>query len=182
VDKKPTAEAPPKKCDDTQALIDRAQRGDATALAALGDFLDRPDVLDQVGNLARMAQVNLIAKYCGKNLLVKEGLTRKMEALFLEVAGPNPTALERLLAERVVTCWLHLHHLEAIYAGKESMPLDLGAYYQRSITAAHKRYLSAIKTLATVRKLAVPVLQINVARKQVNVAGSAVVDPTRETP
>jgi hypothetical protein len=36
---------------------------------------------------------------------------------------------------------------------------------------AHKRYLSAIKTLATVRKLAVPVLQINVAKQQVNVAG-----------
>jgi hypothetical protein len=37
---------------------------------------------------------------------------------------------------------------------------------------AHKRYLSAIKTLATVRKLALPVLQVNIAKKQVNVAGS----------
>jgi hypothetical protein len=30
---------------------------------------------------------------------------------------------------------------------------------------------SAIKTLAVVRKLAVPVLQVNIAKKQVNVAG-----------
>jgi len=36
---------------------------------------------------------------------------------------------------------------------------------------AHRRYLSALKTLALVRKLAVPVLQVNIARKQVNVAG-----------
>lgn len=90
------------------------------------------------------------------------------------MGGPNPAPLERLLAECVVACWLHLHHLETIYAGKESMSLELGSYYQRSITSAQKRYLAAIKTLALVRKLAVPVLQVNIARKQVNVAGSCV--------
>ena len=37
------------------------------------------------------------------------------------------------------------------------------------MNAAHKRYLSAIKALALVRKLAVPAFQINLARKQVNV-------------
>ena len=37
---------------------------------------------------------------------------------------------------------------------------------------AHRRYLTAIKTLAIVRKLALPVLQVNIAKKQVNVAGS----------
>jgi hypothetical protein len=31
--------------------------------------------------------------------------------------------------------------------------------------------LSSLKTLAVARKLAVPVLQVNIARKQVNVAG-----------
>jgi hypothetical protein len=31
-----------------------------------------------------------------------------------------------------------------------------------------------LKTLALVRKLAVPVLQVNIAKKQVNVAGSCV--------
>jgi hypothetical protein len=35
---------------------------------------------------------------------------------------------------------------------------------------AHRRYLSALKTLALVRKLAVPVLQPNFAEKQVNAA------------
>jgi hypothetical protein len=34
-----------------------------------------------------------------------------------------------------------------------------------------KALLAAIKTLAVVRKLAVPVLQVNIAKKQVNVAG-----------
>jgi hypothetical protein len=59
--------------------------------------------------------------------------------------------------------WLHLHHLEAADAGKESMALELGSYYQRSISSAQKRYLAAIKALALVRKLTVPVLQVNIA-------------------
>jgi hypothetical protein len=62
-----------------------------------------------------------------------------------------------------------------MYAGKESMALELGTYYQRCLSAAQKRYLAAIKTLALVRKLAVPVLQVNIARKQVNVANAGVV-------
>jgi hypothetical protein len=107
----------------------------------------------------------------GTSLLVQETLPRKMDLLREELSGPNPTPLERLLVERVVASWLHLHHLEVAYAQKENMSLELGSYYQRSLSAAQKRYLAALKTLALVRKLAVPVLQVNIARKQVNVAG-----------
>jgi hypothetical protein len=46
-----------------------------------------------------------------------------------------------------------------------------GEYYQLRMDRAHKRYLSALKTLALARKLPVPVLQVNIAKKQVNVAG-----------
>jgi hypothetical protein len=40
---------------------------------------------------------------------------------------------------------------------------------------AHKRYLSALKALALVRKLALPVLvaQVNVGGQQVNIAAGA---------
>jgi hypothetical protein len=100
--------------------------------------------------------------------------SQRTQRLRAELGGANPTRLERLLVERIVACWLHLHHLEMIYAGKESMSLELGSYYQRSLTSAQKRYLTAIKTLAVVRTLAAPVLQVNIAKKQVNVAGACV--------
>jgi hypothetical protein len=45
---------------------------------------------------------------------------------------------------------------------------------EKSSSAAQKRYLAAIKALAVVRTLAVPVFQVNIARKQVNVAGPCV--------
>jgi hypothetical protein len=158
------------KVDEFRDLTNRAQRGDEQSLSALREHFDRGHLMEATGNLASRARDMLVEKYCGKNLLVREGIYRKMESLRAELAGTNPTPLEHLLVDRVVTCWLHLHHLEVIYAGKESMTLDLGAYYQRCITLAQKRYLSAIKTLAQIRKLALPVLQVNIARKQVNIA------------
>lgn len=45
-------------------------------------------------------------------------------------------------------------------------------YYQRRIDRAHNRHLSAVRTLAQVRKLLKPsVAQINIADKQINTAG-----------
>ena len=96
------------------------------------------------------------------------------EELRTELSGQNPTPLEKLLVERIVATWLHLHHLETLYASKDSFSLDLGVYYQKVISAAQKRYLAAIKSLAEVRKLALPVLQVNIAKKQVNVASNTV--------
>jgi len=40
----------------------------------------------------------------------------------------------------------------------------------RKIDKAHARFLSSLRTLAQVRKLALPTLQVNIARNQVNVA------------
>jgi hypothetical protein len=37
----------------------------------------------------------------------------------------------------------------------------------------NRRYLAALKTLATVRRLAVPALQVNIAKKQVNCVSGA---------
>ena len=171
----PPAEAPAR---DYQSLLDltgRAQKGDKAALPALRALLQDPATVDALGgDLARQAQLSLINKFSGKNLLLQEALPRKLELLRAELGGPSPTPLERLLVERIVSCWLHLHHLEIVFAQRDSLSLELGTYYQRSIDRAQKRYLAAIKALAVVRRLALPVLvaQVNVARKQqVNVGG-----------
>jgi hypothetical protein len=48
-----------------------------------------------------------------------------------------------------------------------------GDYHQWRMDVAHRRYPSAIKVLALVRKLALPVLQVNIAKRQTNVANPA---------
>ena len=67
--------------------------------------------------------------------------------------------------------------MEIVYTNTEDLSCELGIYYERCITSAQKRYLAAIKSLALIRKLAVPVLQVNIAKEQVNMAAAC---PTAE--
>jgi hypothetical protein len=105
-----------------------------------------------------------------------------MELMRAELAGPDPTPLERLLVERIVACWLQLHYIDIRLPQSEAkLTMKQVEYLEDRRDRAHRRYLSAIKTLATVRKLALPVLQVNIAKKQVNVAGSCLpADDARE--
>ena len=95
---------------------------------------------------------------------MREAIARKLELLRAELAGPALTPVEWLLVERAVACWLQVQDADLRYAQHQATlsvrQLDL---YQRRIDAAHRQYLSALKALATVRKLAVPALQVNVA-------------------
>jgi hypothetical protein len=123
------------------------------------------------GELARQAERSLVWPGAGQDLAFREAVLRKLELLREELAGPNPTPVERLLVERAVTCWLQVQFAELRVAQATNMTIAQGDYHQRLIDRAHRRYLSALKTLALVRKLALPVLQVNIAKKQVNVAG-----------
>jgi hypothetical protein len=159
---------------DLTLILQRAQRGDEKTLPVLWELLKDSHMVEVYGNLAKHAENKLIEKLLGKDLAVSEGVRRKLVSLRAELSGASPTPLERLLIERIAVCWLHLYHLELMYAGRDDMTLELAMYYQKCIDRAHRRYLSAIKTLALVRKLALPVLQVNIAKKQVNVAGPCV--------
>ena len=64
------------------------------------------------------------------------------------------------------------HEWECTAAPGE-MTIAQADYHQRRIDAAHRRFLSALKTLAQVSKLAVPAIQFNIGVQQVNVAGAS---------
>src|SRR5262249_26280175 len=124
VSDKPPNKTNPMPHDELVKLVHSAQSGDEKALPALRELLKEPHFVEIFGgNLARLAQHTLIRKYSGKNLLSSETLIRKVEIMRDELAGPSPTPLERLLVERIVTCWLHLHQLEAIYSNMDSIEL-----------------------------------------------------------
>lgn len=158
------------------ALIRKAEDGDEPALAEVREMLTRRGTAEIVGgNIAKEALNGLVSRYASKSPVTKEAILRKLEELRADLSGTNATALEILLVERVLATWLHLHHLEKLYANKDSFELSVGVYFQKVISAAQKRYLAAIKGLAEVRKLAMPALQVNIAKKQVNVAGGTAV-------
>jgi hypothetical protein len=167
---KATKDAVLEAADGLDDLLRRAEAGDRAVLPHLKDILATPGVTDLLGNLALRLQETVMTGLCGKNLAYREGVAQKMADMRAELAGPEPTPLERQLAERIVLCWLVLYESELRFAHLKDLPPRQADSWQRRIDGCHKRYVSAIKALATVRKLAVPILigQVNVAARQVN--------------
>jgi hypothetical protein len=150
-------------------LVERAQKGDPSALPGLREILAEPTIVAALGgDLASLARDRLLSAFAGKNLLFLEAVTRQMELLRQDLLQGGSSPLERLLVDRVVCNWLHLHHLENLHHSQGSMALELARHFEWCLNSVQKRYLAAIKALATVRRLAVPALQatvVNIAMK-----------------
>jgi hypothetical protein len=147
------------------ALLMRAAKGDESTLPFIRELLDLyPSMGDKYG--AEQAEQLVVNAISGKNTVQREALDRKRKQLRDELlGGPNPQPLERLLVERVVLCWLHAHFADVQYGLAASISrIEQGDYLQRQQDRAQWRYLAAIKCLATVRRLALPVkLDVTVA-------------------
>ena len=97
-------------------LFRRTAEGDASTLPVVREYLKRPGALDAYGDMGRIAQHTLIKVFTGKHLVNREAMLARLELLREELAGPTPTPWERLLAERIVACLLHLEYLDLNYS------------------------------------------------------------------
>lgn len=159
---------------DLWALVHRAEKGDESAMPALRKAMDgNAALVESIGNFAAQVEITLLNNATGKALAFKEAVTRKMRRMRADLAGDSASPLERLLADRITLCWLSVHDAELRFNQSKDLTWKQVEFWQRRIDAAHRRYLSAIRTLATVRKLALPALQVNIARKQVNVVSGS---------
>jgi len=157
-------------------LTEKALKGNKKVVPEIRQILDgNPELAWRLANLAKTAERLLIEKLTkDQDLASGEVLEHQLDLMRLEVAGENASPLERLLAERIIATWLQLQLFEAHYfTNLHNLTLNQANYYQKRIDRAHRNHLSAIRTLAQIRKLS-PALQINIADKQLNVAGSEV--------
>jgi hypothetical protein len=86
--------------------------------------------------------------------------------------APPPAALFECRPHSL--CWQIANWYESRFIDNAGdMTIGQADYHQRWIDKAHRRFLSAVESLARVRKLAVPILQVNVAKtQQINTVGS----------
>jgi hypothetical protein len=167
----PGASAPPRE--ELTTLLRQAQAGDRRVLPALKTHMDaHPEYWVQQGNLSREIRDLLITQLSVGDLARHEAITRCCAAQEQALAGPTPSPLEVLLVSDIITCWLDLDRWRLTSVALDKAPTrgDQQAVQMR-LDAAHNRWLKAVKTLAQIRKLGVPVVQINVAAQQTNVAG-----------
>jgi hypothetical protein len=178
-----TAERLPKPLPDISTdeglreVLDRAAKGEEATRPLVLKLLERREQSDGVlmrvyGDVYGHAKDAILKSAVGRDIALQETLRRKIDTVRDDLAGPNPTPLERILCERVALCWFDAHELDRRFSDQTDMSFKAAEYRENRRDRANKRFLAACRTLAAVRKLALPAIQVNVARQQVNVAGS----------
>lgn len=160
-DKKPHQQA---AWDAAQAIMRAAQAGDERAMPALRALMDRRPSFASSRPIGDVA-IREVAKLWSPDgdLFNRECIARQIAAMRDELAGPGASALERMLAERVALAWFAAHHgdVAAVSAELDGVSLARGDYLSRQRSRANARFLAAAKALATVRRLAMPVLHVH---------------------
>ena len=81
--------------------------GDCEALPAIWELLDgTPSLWQNASNLASQVEQSWLRVLAGEDFVTQEILSRQAAMLKVQLAGQAPTALEELLVERIVVCWL----------------------------------------------------------------------------
>ena len=156
-----------------QTLSERVEAGDKSARKELRKALreSAPEVIFQASDIGRRGQWALIKTVAANDPLTEEALLARLDLLRAQVAGPDPSPLEILLAERICSLWLLLEALEMLVSAQLSAKLPREhrcpmSYLQRIFKwqeSANRRFLSSIRELTWVRKLQsnVPEIQYN---------------------
>jgi len=156
-------------------LTERVEEGEERAMPALRGLLDEnPDLVWRLGDVAIAAENVLLGELTnkGEHPITGEVIRRQLAAMREEIVGEDPSPLEKLLTERVVATWIEVQIFDSFCAQHLRKAHTRQAdYLQRHLDRAHRRHLSAIRTLAQVRKLLKPaVAQINIGEQQVNIS------------
>ena len=143
----------------------RGVQGDKGDKAALRDFAnlywaDRARFRPVLEKLLNQPRDMLLAKGLGEDRTVAHvAIGYEMQSMADRLAGPNPSEIERLLADRAALCWLDAHVCDL--RGIQNMGTGAEGVTLRRRDAAHRRYLSSLKALASVRKVSLVAVQVN---------------------
>jgi hypothetical protein len=133
-------------------LVDHANQGSKSALAKLRELMNKcPEIWIHLGDLSKHAELAWTDLIAGGDHLIMESVKKYVERLKSELAGPEPSPIERLLAEQAALTWLASRQAEA--AAAKPGPSSLGEAKMRLKRAesAQRRYLASLKALEELR-------------------------------
>ncbi|MBA4190664.1 MAG: hypothetical protein C0467_21980 [Planctomycetaceae bacterium] len=136
-----------------EKLNARANAGEPGAMGELEAFLkDQPEVLAAAGDLARHAEKAWIDLLVGADSFTRVAVASQVERLKAELAGPDPSPLEKLLVDHVVVAHLAERQAELI-ATQTAGSIPQAAFRLKKAESAQRRFLLATKSLATLQAL-----------------------------
>lgn len=95
-----------------------------------------------------------------------------MKALETEIGYDEAPALERLLIEHISLAWMNYHYIQFLYDAtteRESITMKQAGFWERRLSVAQRRYVRAIESLARLRRMSIPAIQVNIGKNQLNV-------------
>lgn len=150
-------------------LVAKAQTGNASALKEARPILDKADLWDYVGDLGGRVRELWLDAMTGQDKLAREAYERHVDMMRRELLEAGDSAIERLLVDRVIVTWLQV--CQADMAGSSGIVRSLSAreraFQNQRLDRANARHLKAVASLAGVRRLLVPAVQLNIARNQI---------------
>lgn len=144
-------------------LLERGMAGDESALPAIRQVFDAyPDLARLLGDLARNAQLSLVGLIAGRDLTASEAIVRELAAMRTRLLAEAGSEIERLLVERLLTCWTAVSEAELAVAQqrRSGAPAALLDAATRRLDRAHGRYLTSAKALAAVKRLVRPAVSV----------------------
>ena len=134
---------------------------------------EHPTFVEREGSFAMRTEDALLEATSAASWILTESRRRVFGDVKREIAGVSPNPLEAAIARCVALSLAEVEYLDTLaFRG------ELSDQFDRRRSRAHARAMSAAKTLATLRRLAIPVVQVNVAREQVNIAVAASREPS----
>jgi hypothetical protein len=154
----PVAALDPEALAQLHELLQRAEGGDPTVLGELRQALDaHPELWPRYGDLGLQVEAAWLALLAGPNLVLREAVQRQVEALKAGLRGAGSvTLLEQLLVQQVAACWLQTQYADAAAASLREASPAVQREVERRQSGAQRRYLQALRTLATTRRLLRP--------------------------
>jgi len=111
------------------------------------------------------------------NAIGRELVRREYLRVRADLTGPDPTGIEKHLAERAAICWLDAYVADRIALTlNESLNFSPSekSYFQKTRDRAHKRFVDTCRVLALIRSRALPAMRLGVAVRHHDGSGAGV--------
>lgn len=145
-------------------------------LATLQSWFDRsPALYRELFGLAAMVHRTALATVT-PDPVGQAAIQREMAEMADALGHAHAPPLEQLLIDNILACWLRCQWTELKLAAcdeaaAKGQPAAHAAYWEQRLSAAQRRYLRAVESLARLRKRQLPPVQVNIGRQQVNRMG-----------
>jgi hypothetical protein len=142
-------------------VIIKSQQDDRAAVRELG----RPQnakLLSRFGDMGAVLKRQICESACGEFNAMAVAMYRKLEAIARDLAGPNPSGVEVMLAELVAMAWGDYQRCAKEREGLGECSFRKATYYDQRSDRAHKRLVRSLRALAAVRRIDVTAIQGNI--------------------